>query len=150
MKEKREMIKEAALKILSGETTLAELRGFKAEHLAAIYEIGRSLYDTHQYSKAEDIFKLLCLYDPWQKNHWFGLAASRQMMGLYEEAILAYHLAFAMDEKDPQISLHLAECYLRIGDKKSAKRWAKKTLELTKDRELNRKANSILNYGKEV
>lgn len=135
------------LNVLNGSVTLAELKGLKEQHLAAIYEIGRSLYETQQYRKAEDIFKLLCLYDPWKKLHWFGLGASRQMQGLYEEAILAYHLALAMDDEDPYIRIHLAECYFRTGDKELAKKYAETALKLNNNRfsDITKKGVTLLN-----
>lgn len=116
----KEEINSVAWEVLTGKKTLAEIRGLKPQHLSAIYELAKSLYDSEQYHQAEDIFKLLCLYDPWQKNHWLGLGACRQMLGLWNEAILAYKLVLAIDKNDPHPYFYIAECFIRMGNKKQA------------------------------
>lgn len=80
--------------------------------LGAMYAIGFKLYENGKYKEAVDVFRVLTVLDKEQKKHWLGLGASYQQLKDYDRALQSYAYAALLDERDPFVHFHAAECFL--------------------------------------
>lgn len=96
----------------------------------AIYASAYHQYHHARYEDASKSFRLLAILDPFTKEHWMGLGASKQLLKKYEEAKQSYAVASLLDFNDPNPHLHAAECYLSQGEINEAM----KALKMAKER----------------
>ena len=90
---------------------------FTPETIEALYGMGHQMYTTGAYGQASHIFRVLTLLDAGRKRNWMTLASSLQMTKQFEEAVEMYSIAGLMDENDPYVHFHAAECLYLVGDK---------------------------------
>lgn len=106
--------------ILAGTTDLAAVNGITADELEAVYSLGHSLYATARYKDAQDLFRFLTLHRHMEARFWFGLAASCHMLGDITNAARSYAVCALLNPMDAQVSLRAGECFLAMGDRKTA------------------------------
>jgi len=79
-----------------------------------LYAFGHGFYQSGNYKKAMHFFRYLTLLESSCQKHWMGLGASYQMLKQYERALQCYGQAAILDESDPHVHWHAAECFLEI------------------------------------
>ena len=100
--------------------TLKQLKGISNEELEAIYSLAFGYYNTGRFEEALKLFQFLVLFDHLNKKYWLGLGAVQQVMKDYTNAIASYGYCSFLDLTNPKPQLHVAECFLALGDKKNA------------------------------
>lgn len=117
----QEQLEEAVQAILSGQSTLQELKGVTDAQLEAVYSIGFNHYQADQFAEAIPIFSWLCMFNPFQPKFWMGLGAALQMNKSFEEAINAYGFAtMTGDSQDPEPYFRIGEACISLGRKQEA------------------------------
>ena len=96
--------------------TLADLRGLTNDEMEAVYLIAYNFYQQGKIEEAEKVFHFLCLYGHLDKRFWMGLAACRQQLKQYQQAIAAYSYLAVIDTENPYPPMHAADCYLALND----------------------------------
>lgn len=89
-------------------------------HAEALYSIAYSLYESGQYKKAADMFRLLVMMNTFEYKYVFGLAASLQKAEEYFFSATAYMMAATLDTSCPLPHFHSSECYMKMNDPASA------------------------------
>lgn len=90
------------------------------ESIEALYEVAYRLYEGGKFEDAEHAFRFLTTIDPLVKKNWMGLGASLQMRKKTAKALEAYSVAAVIDESDPYVSLHAADCFFALDSKEGA------------------------------
>ena len=110
-----------AADMLKGRTDLAEVNGITVDELEAVYSLAHSFYASGKYADAQDLFRFLTLHRHAEPRFWLGLAASCQMTGDVQRAAQSYAVCALLNPADAQVSLRAGECFLAMGDKKTAR-----------------------------
>ena len=100
--------------------TFKDLKGLTEENMEAIYSVAHNLYQNGKFDEAQKVFQFLCFFDHFQKRHWMGLAACRQMIRNYQGAVEAYSFATMLDVNDPKPPFLAADSHLGMGNYKAA------------------------------
>ncbi len=93
---------------------------FTEEELKTLYITAHQSYETGDYKKAGQLFNLLAKESPFESHYWCGLASSEQMQRNYKGALHAWSIAAILQEHDPWVHFHAAECLISEGDIKEA------------------------------
>ena len=86
------------------------------ERFCEIYEVAYALYEHGHYQKAMDFFHVLTRLQSQNASYWLGLAATQQMLQLYQEALDSYSVAALLDCENPAVHFYAAGCCLSMGD----------------------------------
>lgn len=97
--------------------TWQELFGYDANTVAAQYKVAYDLFQAADYKNAAAAFSYLVTLNPYEYTYWMGLGVSKQSERLFEEAIVAYTMAEAIDPKNPLPHLYLAQCFYTLQQK---------------------------------
>lgn len=111
---------ETITNFLNNGKTLRELKGLTRENMEAVYTVAYNAYNGGNLEQADKVFQFLCYFDHFEKKHWLGLAATRQMQKNYTGAVDAYSFAALLDINDPQIPMQAADCHLAMGNRQAA------------------------------
>lgn len=87
------------------------LSGTAAEQF---YAFGFSQYQAGNWTKAMEVFQILCARRPLNARFWFGLGASLQEKKDYENALRAWAMTALLDPNSPYPHFHAAECSLSL------------------------------------
>ncbi len=90
------------------------------EDLNTLYATAHQFYESGDFKKASDVFKVLAKADPFDDLYWRGLASSLQMQKRFSEALHAWGVVAILREKDPWVHFHAAECMISQGETKEA------------------------------
>ncbi len=115
----KEVLTKAA-EVLSGKTTLREVKGLTDVQMEMLYSAGYALYQAGRCKDAVDVFQILCLYDPYVARHWLGLAGSLERLGRFVPAAVAYRMLLGIEPENVEALVHGAEMELAAGDARSA------------------------------
>ena len=85
---------------------------FTENGLEALYSVAYQFYQNAHYEDAITSFSMLASIAPFDKKHWIGLGAAKQLHKDFEGALKAYAAAAIIDIDDPIPHLHAAESYL--------------------------------------
>lgn len=85
------------------------------EALKGIYATAYCFYQNGKYREASRFFRFLSIADANDPRHWIGLGATQQMLKEYEKAIESYTFAAILDEKNPYVYFHTADCLFALG-----------------------------------
>jgi len=141
-------------RLLSGETTLQEVKGLTDEQMEALYGVAYNYYMIGKYVDASQLFTWLTLCNPFTGKYWLGLGASLQLARDFERALYAYGMAAVTGEpKDPTPHLHAAECYLAQGVMEDARKALKMAADFGENRtecgKVYKKAKALLSILEE-
>ncbi len=101
--------------------SVATTLNFSQENLETLYAFAYGQYQAKSYTQAIEVFKLLRLYDVWDKRFSLGQASCEMALGNYEKAIEIYELAaFAGGLDDPTPLYYSAVCHINLKDIKTA------------------------------
>lgn len=92
------------------------------EDFPSIYAAATSSYEAGDYEKASLLFHSLTQSAPFEEVHWRGLASSKQMLLDYEASLHAWSIVFLLNEQDPWVHFHAAECLLSLGQNTDARK----------------------------
>lgn len=93
-----------------------ELPTFSHDTAEALYAFAYGFYENGIYDKAVHFFRFLTLMQMNNKKYWMGLGASYHMLKDYECALQCYGYAAFLDENDPYVHLHAAECFFALDE----------------------------------
>ena len=113
-------IAERVKAIMKDGATLKQLKGVTNAELEAVYSLAFGYYQTGRFDEALKLFQFLVLFDHLNKKYWMGLGAAQQVLKDFQSAIVSYGYCSFLDLKNPKPQLHAAECFLALGDKRSA------------------------------
>lgn len=129
--------------------TWQELLKYDQGLLNRQYNRGLELYQQAEYKNAAALFSYLTTLNPYEYRFWMGLGFAKQSDRSYEEAIVSYTAAGALDSEQPLPFLHAAQCYYALQLRELALENLQKTVEIAKDKpehhETYRKAEILLN-----
>lgn len=130
-----EVLKKALRKIGKNVETHGMLSpsDFTGEDVSLLYSLGVNLYERGDYVQAKDIFQRLVLSRPHEVRFWQALGATMQMSASYEEALTAYAMGTLIDDKDPSMHFHAAECLYAIGDHQESSKALRNAKERFRD-----------------
>ena len=113
-------IAEGVKTLIEKGSTLKQMRGITNEELEAVYTLAFGYYRTGKFNEALKLFQFLVLFDHLNAKYWMGLGAVQQVLKDYQNAVLAYGYSSFLNLDNPKPQLHAAECFLAMGDKRSA------------------------------
>jgi tetratricopeptide (TPR) repeat protein len=151
--EPRELAKDAkdakdpaamAQRWLQGRMSLAELRGYSEEELAAIAEIGFAYFAQGKYEQAGIVFDGLCALEPKAAYHRKALGAIALAQGRYQPALGHYDDAVRLDGADAEAFLGRAEAYLGLGRPRDAEADFQRAKKIDPDSFHGRRAAALL------
>ena len=129
--------------------TWKELLGYDDQLLSAQYKYAYELYQKADYKNAAAAFSYLTLLNPYDYNFWMGLGISKQADRFFEEAIVSFVSASAMNEKNPTPHLHLAQCFYKLNVREMVIDHLKQAISIAEEnpefQEIGQKATAILN-----
>lgn len=129
--------------------TWQELMGYDQGLMDRQYKIASDLYHQADYKNAAAVFSYLTTLNPYDYRFWMGLGFAKQSERLYEEAIVSYTAAGAIDPEQPLPYLHAAQCFYALQLKEMSLENLQKALEVAKSKpehqETYRKAEILLN-----
>lgn len=88
---------------------------FTPDKIEEVYAVAFNFYQNGKYQEALSIFRLLSLSNPHEQKYWAGLGACHKMLKNYADAVQSYTLAAMIDETDPMIFFHSADCLFSLG-----------------------------------
>ncbi len=91
------------------------------KNLEMLYAIAYNLYQDNKIEKANNIFTLLCTYDPMDIRFWEGLGATLKLLKRYNEAICAYGILIQIHALKISYYLDLTECFIKTKQLETAK-----------------------------
>ena len=113
-------IAEGVKTLIQEQATLKQLKGVTNDELEAVYSLAFGYYQTGKYDEAHKLFQFLVLFDHLNAKYWFGLGATQQALKDYQNAAVSYGYCSFLKLDNPKPQLHAAECFLALGDKRSA------------------------------
>ena len=113
-------IAESVKTLIQEQATLKQLKGVTNDELEAVYSLAFGYYQTGKYDEAHKLFQFLVLFDHLNAKYWFGLGATQQALKDYQNAAVSYGYCSFLKLDNPKPQLHAAECFLALGDKRSA------------------------------
>ncbi|MBA3958204.1 MAG: tetratricopeptide repeat protein [Parachlamydiaceae bacterium] len=135
--------------ILEGkEPTMPEI---PLEILDKFYDAGLTLVEQKRWVDAKDVFSLLAFLVPQSQAFWMGLGLVEQSMGNFQQALVGYLVAYALDAEDPPVNANIYQCLVALGNKEGAEVFFKSTIECCDKREgFEDLKNSVIEYSKRV
>ncbi|MBB65011.1 MAG: hypothetical protein CMO81_08085 [Waddliaceae bacterium] len=103
------------LKSKQPEESKASLPSISPPALDAIHALARHCHRQSDFSRATDLYRILTIADPFEKDYWLGLGKAQQDLEDFSSAIKAYASACLLELENPTPHFHAAECYLSLG-----------------------------------
>ena len=113
-------IAEGVKTLIEQGSTLKQMKGVTNAELEAVYSLAFGYYQTGKYEEAHKLFQFLVLFDHLNAKYWFGLGATQQAVKDFQNAAVSYGYCSFLKLDNPKPQLHAAECFLALGDKRSA------------------------------
>lgn len=90
------------------------------EEVERFYAYGFAQYGSGNWAEAADVFRILCTRRPLDPRFWFGLGATLQEAGEYNDALHSWAMAALLKTDDPYPHFHAAECSFSLLSPKQA------------------------------
>ena len=100
---------------------LGPLLGSSIESREALYRLGYRLYGQAKYEDAQRLFAILLMHNHYERRYYLAYGACTQMLKRHADALRYYSVAAQLDLTDPQPAIHMAECFLALGQRKDAR-----------------------------
>lgn len=135
---------------LAGRATLAEVRGYGADELAAIADVGFAYFAQGKYEQAAIVLEGLAALDP--RSAWYrkALGAVALAQGQFEAAVRRYDEAVGISAVDAEAYLGRAEAYLGLGKRKDAEADLQRARKCGQESAFGRRAAAFLKAMKLV
>jgi type III secretion system low calcium response chaperone LcrH/SycD len=106
--------------LIEKSSTLKQMKGVTNAELEAVYTLAFGFYSAGKFDEAMKLFQFLVLFDHLNEKYWFGLGAVQQATKDFKNAVVSYGYCSFLKLDNPKPQLHAAECFLALGDRKSA------------------------------
>lgn len=130
--------------------TWQKLLGYDENVMMAQYKKAYDLYQNAQYKEAASLFSYLTTLNPYEYRYWMGLGTAKQSERLYEEALVSYTAAEAIDPEKPQPHLALAQCFYALQLNTQAIEHLRQAIAIASDKKefeaIYKKAKVILDH----
>lgn len=113
--------------------TLKDIHSIPDEAMDGMYAHAYNFYKKGQLDDAETFFRFLCMYNFYNPEYFFGLAAVYQLKKNYQKACDLYAVAFAMMKDDYRPVFFSGQCQLLMGNKPVARNCFSLVCEQSKD-----------------
>lgn len=113
--------------------TFAMLHEVSESQLESLYSLAFSHYQSGRFNEAQALFKGLAMLNHYDARFFLGLGASRQALGLHQEAFSSYAFGAMLAVEDPRYPFYAAECQQLLGDRESARSGYEMALALAGD-----------------
>jgi len=113
-----------------GLITLSASTSLSDDELETIYARGYNYFTYGKYEAARKIFGTLTASAPDTAHYWRALGAVNQQLAIYPEAIAAYDMALANDERDIISLIYRAESQILLGSLNDGLEDLKQAVEL--------------------
>jgi tetratricopeptide (TPR) repeat protein len=90
--------------------------GISDECMQSLYEGARALFEGKEFNQAEKAFFVVCTIDPSQYAYWIGLGHASFQIRDYQQAILSYSMASAIDSENIWPHIWAANCFEEEND----------------------------------
>ncbi len=120
--------KEVLLARLAEGESLSEACGIDQNFLALCYAVGSNAYKEKDYNTAYRAFLFLCLHEHREPDHWTALASVFVAQKQTERALPLLQTAWRLLPSAAN-AYRFAECCIRCGDKKTARKILTAALE---------------------
>lgn len=110
----------------------------------ALYACAHEMYQQGNISEAEQFFKFLFIYDIYNPDYAFGLAAVYQLKQEYKKALDIYAVAFALSKNNYRAMFEAGQCNLQLHYIGKAKKCFELVVEHEKDEQLVHQATLYL------
>lgn len=100
---------------------MRDIIGLTAAEIEALYATAYTHFQQAEYETALEEFATLTQIAHLDRRFHLGYAATLQASGLYIEAIRAYMLASSLDLSDPEPTLCIGYCLIKLQEYKEAK-----------------------------
>lgn len=124
---------EALEKIHKGLMLPKEALGFSADIMGALEGMAYNYYNAGKYNEAIRTYKTLRILDPMQYKYTLGIALAFHRMEMFYEALANYALSSHLAPNDPFPYFHMADCLLKMNNKKGAMQALKKAVNRSGD-----------------
>jgi uncharacterized protein HemY len=84
--------------------------------VAAFYEVGRMLYDSSDFQRAAEVFRLVALLDPTNGDGWQALGACHEQQGELGVAAVVYETGFHLGGASVELALLAARAFARSNE----------------------------------
>ncbi|MDR1256061.1 MAG: tetratricopeptide repeat protein [Puniceicoccales bacterium] len=130
--EKQEEMARIAQAIVDGTFDVKEYYGLNDASVEAIYAVGHEFYRNKKYTKALQIFSMLCFIDNKSKRFYYACGATAFMMKQYAYAEFGYRAALTVGDYSPNLFMRLAEACLAQNKIQEGKEYLEEVLRLSK------------------
>lgn len=96
--------------------SLADIENISDEAMEEMYACAYFFYQENKLDEAENLFKMLCLYDLNNADYVIGLGAVNQIRKDYNKACNFYALAYVMADENYLPMLYGGQCQLLMGN----------------------------------
>lgn len=128
--------------------TWQELLGYDDNLMQLQYQKAYDFYQNADYHNASAAFSFLTMINPYQYDYWMGLGSSKQSERHFEEAIVSFTAAEAMNPEEPAPHLQLAQCFYALNVLEETTNQLKLAIKIAGERpefqEIRKMAISIL------
>lgn len=100
-------------------------------------KIAYALFNIKEFEKAANIYFILTILNPQNKDYWTSLGMAEKMNGQFGEAIGAFSMVIILDSADPLPHLSLADLYINMNEKKMAEFELNEAEKLIKNGDFN-------------
>ncbi|ENA4997018.1 SycD/LcrH family type III secretion system chaperone [Escherichia albertii] len=142
-KDREQFVKDA----LASGVTRKQLYNIPDDLMHGFYACAYEYYQNGEIEKSEHFFKFLMMYDFYNPDYAFGLAAVYQMKEEYKSALDIYALAFALqkdDDDDYRALFEAGQCYMHLKNYAKAKDAFEAVVANEKDAEQIKRAEIYL------
>ena len=122
--------------ILTNGTSRKQLYGLPDNMFDALYICAYEMYQQGKIDEAEQFFKFLFIYDIYNADYAFGLAAVYQFKQEYKKALDVYAVAFALSKDNYRAMFEAGQCNLQLHFIGKAKKCFELVMEYEKDQHL--------------
>lgn len=121
--------------------SVAELKRIPPETVETLYMRGFNLINAGKFAEARDVLLDTCRLSSNVAKYWVALGVSRQHLGEFNDAILAYCRSALIDD-DPRTAMRIAECWMQLGETEECLSALQMVKDLSEDDEMGRSLTS--------
>ena len=119
---------------------LKDIEGIPDETMEEMYACAYYFYQERKLDEAENLFKILCMYDLNNADYVIGLGAVHQIRKNYQKACDFYALAYVMADNNYLPMLYGGQCQLLMGNTARALQCFDNIIEKCDDEKLKTRA----------
>lgn len=138
-------VAEQLMEYIQKGVSLKDIEGVSDETMEEMYACAYYFYQERKLDEAEDLFKVLCMYDLNNADYVIGLGAVHQIRKNYQKACDFYALAYVMADNNFLPMLYGGQCQLLMGNTARALQCFDTVVEKCDDEKLKARARIYMN-----